>query len=110
MSNATKKRASTARDHIEYRDVSLGEFLGLSQAEEELIEMKYQLTKALEELRKSAGVTQSELARKMGTKQPAVARMINSAEKVSLDTILTGFFALGKNRRDVARLIAASGR
>lgn len=101
---SSKKR--TPRKHIEYRDVTLQEFLGLSDAENELIELKFRLSKALQTVRQAKGVTEKQLAERMRTRQPAVNRMFNAADKVSLDTLVTGFLALGANRREIAKLIA----
>ncbi len=100
----TKK--TVARNQIEYKDVSLQEFLGLSDAENDVIEMKYKLARALQVERKAEGVTEKELATRMRTHQPAVNRMLNEAGRVSLDTIFAGFFALGKGPKEIAKLIA----
>jgi DNA-binding XRE family transcriptional regulator len=50
----------------------------------------------LREARVSAGLTQEELARRIGTKKTAISRMENHAEDVKLSTLKKTASALGK--------------
>lgn len=54
------------------------DWLQLSVEEEKVIEMRVALAAELEKMRKEAGLTQAQLAKKLGTKQSGVARMINN--------------------------------
>ena len=53
------------------------------------------LAQELEKIRKEKGITQGELARRMGTKQSGIARMINNPDSSTLDNLMKGLIALG---------------
>lgn len=50
----------------------------------------------LRQARKSAGLTQEELARRLKTKKTAISRIENHAEDIKLSTLERVAFALGK--------------
>lgn len=81
------------------------EFLGLDEAETELIEIKVRLAKALQEKRENAGMTQAALAKKIGTSQPRVANML-AARDVSIDHLVKSLLLLGADAAEVARALA----
>jgi predicted XRE-type DNA-binding protein len=81
------------------------EFLGLDEAEAELVEIKVRLAKALQEKRGKAGLTQAELAKKLGTSQPRVANML-AAREVSIDHLIRSLLLLGADAAEVARAFA----
>ena len=53
----------------------------------------------LREAREKAGMTQADVARKLGTKRSAISRIENRAEDIALSTIQEYAKALGKNLR-----------
>lgn len=57
------------------------------RVEYEALEEEYQLVRALIEARTSAGLTQEELAARMGTKQPMVARLESGRVAPSTKTL-----------------------
>jgi HTH-type transcriptional regulator/antitoxin HipB len=61
----------------------------------------------LREARKSAGMTQEELARKLHTKKTAISRLENHAEDIKLSTLKRAAKALGK-RLEVKIAFASS--
>ena len=69
------------------------------QAEYDALEEEFAVFDALVEARKAAGLTQSEVAERMGTKTPAVARLESSGGKrkhsPSLSTLRRYATALG---------------
>ena len=79
------QRFKTARD------------LGLSEVEMEMIRQKKRLIKQLKEARAKKGLSQAEIARLVGTKQPAIARMEAGQVKVqvSMDFLLRAALVLG---------------
>ena len=85
---------------------TVDEFLGLTPQESHYIELKLALHVALSESRKNAGLTQAELANRMGSSQSRVAKMEAGDSHVSVDLLLRGLFALGLSRADLARIIA----
>lgn len=85
---------------------TVSEFLGLSEADELIIELRLALTKSLRELRKSRRVTQKELANRLNTSQPRVSQMENGHETVSLDSLIMSLIELGADRREIGEIIA----
>jgi predicted XRE-type DNA-binding protein len=86
------------------------EFLGLSEEEREVIELRLAARRAIRKLREKANLTQKELAAKMKTTQPRVARIESGAEDVSLDQLLHGFFAVGGQLVDLIASIGKRGK
>ncbi len=64
---------------------------------------EYELAQKLIEARTAAGLTQEEVARKMNTKQAAIARMESGRQKPSLRSIEK--FALAVGRRATVELL-----
>ena len=89
-----------------YRVCSVQEFLDLTDEEMAYVELKVALHRAVKQARLAAGWTQTELARRMGSSQSRVAKMEGGSPQVSVDLLLRALFALGKNTRDVAKIIA----
>ena len=83
------------------------EFLGLSDEEAALIELKIRLIGMLRTVRLSRNVTQHALARLIGSSQSRVAKMEAGAADVSLDLICTALFALGVSRQEIGRIIVS---
>jgi len=59
-------------------------------------EASYKVARELIRLRKKQGLSQSEVARRAGLKQPAIARLESGAVKPTLDTIQRVAHALGR--------------
>jgi DNA-binding XRE family transcriptional regulator len=59
-------------------------------------EAAYRVARELIRLRKQQGLSQSEVARRAGLKQPAIARLESGAVKPTLDTIQRVAHALGR--------------
>ena len=84
---------------------SARDFLGLSEAEAALIEMRLALSASLRERRASAGLTQAALAKRLGSSQSRVAKMEAGDPTVSLDLLIRALLAAGATRRDVAQAL-----
>jgi DNA-binding XRE family transcriptional regulator len=84
---------------------SAEEFLELTPDEAALVEVKLALSEKLKEQRTDQGLTQTELARRLGSSQSRVAKMEASDPTVSVDLLLRGLFAAGASRADVAGVI-----
>jgi len=68
-----------------------------------LVELKLMLTDAIKASRQKRGLSQIDLARKMGL-QPVARRQIEAGDpSVSLDLIMRAFFATGATRRELQR-------
>ena len=70
-------------------------------------EAAYRVARELLRLRKKQGLSQSEVARRAGLKQPAIARLESGAVKPTLDTIQRVARALG---REVEVNLVRAGR
>jgi DNA-binding XRE family transcriptional regulator len=85
---------------------SVSDFLGLSSVEEELVEMKLALSARLRKTREMGKLTQTDLAKRMGSSQSRVAKMEAGDPTVSLDLLIQGLLAAGATRRQIASALA----
>lgn len=83
------------------------EFLGLSEEEVALVEIKLVLAQSLRRRRARRKLTQAGLAALLGSSQSRVAKMEAADASVTIDLLLRSLLALGASRQDVAKLLAA---
>lgn len=98
------------RERIERAGFQVGtvaEFLNLSPEEEAFVEMKVSLCSTLQRRRAEEGLTQAQLAKRLGTSQSRVAKMEAGDRTVSIDLLLRALFAIGVSRQSLARVIAS---
>ena len=81
-------------------------FLKLSPAESALIEMRLALSRALRERRQAAGLTQTALAKQLGSSQSRVAKLEGGDASVSLELLIRALLSVGASRKDVANALA----
>lgn len=86
------------------------DFLGLSPQESAFVELRLKLADAVRELRKEKHLTQSQLAKLLGSSQSRVAKVEAAEESVSLDLLIRSLLAMGATSSDLAKVIAASER
>ena len=70
------------------------EFLGLSEEEMKLIEIRISLGKILKDQRVKNGYSQIQLAQRIGTNQSRIAKMENGNNSVTIDSLLKSLFYL----------------
>lgn len=80
-----------------------GDFLGLTTAEREQVELGVALVRAIRAARTAAGVTQAGLAKRLRSSQPTVAKIEAGLVGVTLDLGFRALFELGGTLDDVAR-------
>lgn len=85
---------------------SAEEFLNLDDAEAAFVALKLRLSDELRERRTKEGLSQVELAKRIGSSQSRVAKMEASDPTVSVDLLLKGLFATGATQDDIGRAIA----
>lgn len=87
---------------------STKELLGLTDAEEQLIELKLALAKAVAQTRKKRRLTQVQVAKLIESSQSRVAKIEAGDASVSMDLLVRTLLALGSDNKDVARVIRAA--
>jgi len=81
------------------------DFLSLTSAEAELVELKLALTQRLKQLRTSQQISQEVLAKRMKSSQSRVAKIEAGDPSVSLDLIVRALFSTGATRTEIALAI-----
>lgn len=84
---------------------SATEFLGLSEEEAALVEVKLGLASAVRKQRSRRGMTQAQLGRLLGSSQSRVAKMEAADASVSIDLMVRSLLRMGASRKDVASYI-----
>ncbi|MCY2987554.1 MAG: helix-turn-helix domain-containing protein [Planctomycetota bacterium] len=85
---------------------SAQEFLGLTEEEMALIEMRLALGRSLKQRRLASGMTQQEVASRVGSSQSRIAKMESADPAVSIDLFVRSLLKLGATRQEVGRIIA----
>ncbi len=83
------------------------EFLGLTDEEAALIEMKLALARSLKERRMAHELTQDELAKELGSSQSRVAKMEAADVTVSMELLVRSLLVLGASRQEVGSIIGS---
>lgn len=84
------------------------EFLGLTDEEATLIELKLDLARAVKAERMRRKRTQAELGERLGSSQSRVAKMEAGDPSVSIDLLVRALLRLGASRRDLVRYLSVS--
>jgi predicted XRE-type DNA-binding protein len=96
--NESKKRALEAAGWV----MGVAEdFLELTVEERQLVELRVAVSRAVRALRERQNLTQTQVARKLKTSQPRIAKLESGASDVSLDLMFRGLFALGGTLKDL---------
>ena len=102
MDEAKKKRLEVA-GWTAYEDAR--DWLGFTDEEKSMSDLRIAAARAIEARAKASHVSQRELARRMGTKQPAISRML-SGSGATFETMFRAMLALGASRREIAEALA----
>jgi len=102
MDKAKKNRLQSA----DWRVGDAAEFLELTAEEAAFVELRLALAAYLREVREQHGLTQLQVARRLGSSQSRVAKMEAADASVSLDLLVRSLLALGVSRDEVGRVIA----
>lgn len=81
-------------------------FLDLTPEESALIDMRLALAHAIRSRRTALRLTQTVLARRIGSSQSRVAKLEAGDPNVSLDLLVRAFLALGASRKEVGAAIS----
>jgi hypothetical protein len=102
MNKSKRKRLVTAG----WKVGSAKEFLGLSDEEAALIEMRLVLAESLRERRQARHLSQGEFARQIGSSQSRVAKMEAADPTVTLDLLVRALLALGVSRKVLGGILS----
>src|SRR5882672_1051621 len=94
-----KKRLEAAG----WRVGTVSEFLGLTDEEAALIELKLDLARAVKTERVRRRLTQDELGKLLGSSQSRVAKMEAGDPTVSIDLLVRSLLRVGVTRRELVR-------
>jgi predicted XRE-type DNA-binding protein len=87
-----------------YKPMSAGQFVGMAEEEERVLELRMAVSRGIKRMRGEAGLTQRQVASKLKTSQSRFNRIETGAPDVSLDQLFTCYFMLGGR---IAGLVAA---
>jgi len=79
------------------------DFLGLSDQEAALVEVKLSLIEALKKSRQKRRLSQVDLAQRMGSSQSRIAKIEAGDSSVSLDLIVRALIAAGTTQQDIRK-------
>lgn len=99
------------RQHLEAKGWKVGtvsEFLELTQEESDLIEIKLALSRSLKKRRQGL-MTQAELADKIYSSQPRIAKAENGDSSVSIELLIRAMLATGATPQEIGGVIAKAG-
>jgi len=86
-----------------WEETTVKDFLNLSEADVQYIEMKLALSRLLRSVRERRRLTQTKAATLLKTSQSRFARMEAGDPSVSLDLLVRGLFALGATSKDLLK-------
>jgi DNA-binding XRE family transcriptional regulator len=85
---------------------SVSDFLELTPEETIFVEIKLSLSNSLKHRRQKM-MTQSELASKIGSSQPRIAKAENGDASVSIELLIRAMLATGATPEDIGQVIAS---
>ena len=105
------KRSSSAgrrrrRSETGWVEGTVQDFLGLSDAEAALVDMKAALAVRLQHRRKSLSWSQTELAERLGSGQSRVAKMEAAHPSVSLELLVKALLATGSSMAEIGAVVS----
>jgi len=101
----------TKKELLESKGWKIGtvaDFLELTPEEIIFVEIKLALSKSLKSQRQKI-MTQSELATKIGSSQPRIAKAENGDPSVSLELLIRAMLATGATPQTIGQIIAGVG-
>jgi DNA-binding XRE family transcriptional regulator len=102
MMDAARKARLAEKGILE---TTVKEWLGLSDAEAEMIEIYVALSSLIKTLRKRARLSQAQLAARLGADQSTVSRLETNAPSLSLELLFRAAFAVGATRQQIAQAL-----
>lgn len=88
-----------------WHPTTLGVMLSLPEWDMRIIDHRLGLIRAIRQIRNDAGLTQTELARRLGVSQPRVAALESVEREPTLDALLPAFFAVGGTSAQLCEIV-----
>jgi predicted XRE-type DNA-binding protein len=101
-----KASERTALDKAGWAIGSAEDFLEMSDDERAFVEVKLVLAEALRTRRQRKKLTQTQVAKILGSSQPRVAKMEAGDSSVTVDLLVRSLFAIGATPKDLAKVLA----
>lgn len=95
------KKKRDALEKAGFRVGDYDDFLGLTEDERRLVELRLAIGRTVRRRRESQHLTQQQLAQKMKSSQSRVAKIEAGGVGVSLDLLFRGLFAVGGKVEDL---------
>lgn len=96
-----KPEKRKALEAIGWRIGDAADFLGLTEEERLLVELRIKLAERIRQLRKTRRLSQKQVADRLKSTQPRVARIEAASSDVSLDLMFRGLFVVGGRLSDL---------
>jgi ribosome-binding protein aMBF1 (putative translation factor) len=90
-----KSKKRKALEAAGWRFGDAADFLGMSDEERQLLDTRFEIASAVRQQRERVKLSQKELAKRIKTSQPRIAKIERAAADVSLDQLLRAFSAAG---------------
>jgi predicted XRE-type DNA-binding protein len=103
MSESKEARKAARLESAGWKIVTVQDFLGLSDDDMAIIEVKVALAKRLRAQRTRAGLSQVEVARIVRSSQPRVAKMEAADKSVSIDLLVKALVKTGVSVQEIGR-------
>ena len=84
---------------------SAQDLLGLSDEEMQIVEMKAALIAAVRTCRERKGITQTDLAKKIGSSVARISKLENGSPDISFELVLRALIALGVSKKKIGETI-----
>jgi ribosome-binding protein aMBF1 (putative translation factor) len=104
------KRKKRRLESAGWKAGEASKFLGLTDEESAIVELKLGLARAVREQRRRRSLTQEQLGGLLGSSQSRVAKMEAADPTVSIDLMVSSLLRLGASRKDLASCLAPPGR
>ena len=103
MSESKEARKAARLESAGWKTVTVQGFLGLSDDDMAIIEVKVALAKRLRAQRMRAGLSQVEVAKIVRSSQPRVAKMEAADKTVSIDLLVKALVKTGVSVQEIGR-------
>ena len=103
MSESKEARKAARLESAGWKTVTVQGFLGLSDDDMAIIEVKVALAKRLRAQRTRAGLSQVEVAKIVRSSQPRVAKMEAADKTVSIDLLVKALVKTGVSVQEIGR-------